>query len=182
MGVFLLLAFICLGHEHQDLWSLCDGMHVCMDKTSIYTLTRKSFGGMESEPMLTPRGKSPLPEKILPRGGLNPRHCIKQDSEPSTLSTSYPGPIFHCITLLSASDGTSLNVGCLTSQQHANVFQGQICSGNCMSCLTEIEVANPTFHLTQSQYTDTQPTNPSTDLITPGASQDSHWECQFLSH
>ena len=25
----------------------------------------KSFGGMESEPMLTPRGKSPLPEKKL---------------------------------------------------------------------------------------------------------------------
>ena len=24
----------------------------------------KEFGGMESEPMLTPRGKSPLPEKI----------------------------------------------------------------------------------------------------------------------
>ena len=31
LGVFLLLAFTCLGHECQDLLSPCDGMHVCMD-------------------------------------------------------------------------------------------------------------------------------------------------------
>ena len=30
---------------------------------------------------------------------------------------------------------------------------------------TEIEVADPTFYLTQSQYTDTGPTSPSTDAI-----------------
>ena len=29
LGVFLLPAFTCLGHESQDLLSLCDGMHVC---------------------------------------------------------------------------------------------------------------------------------------------------------
>ena len=32
------------------------------------------FGGMEFEPMLTPREKSPLPENV-PRGVSNPRHC-----------------------------------------------------------------------------------------------------------
>ena len=31
------------------------------------------LGGMEFEPMLTPREKSPLPENV-PRGGSNPRH------------------------------------------------------------------------------------------------------------
>ena len=31
LGVFLLLAFTCLGHEHQDLLSPCDEMHVCTD-------------------------------------------------------------------------------------------------------------------------------------------------------
>ena len=31
LGVFLLLAFTCLGHERQDLLSLCHGMHVCID-------------------------------------------------------------------------------------------------------------------------------------------------------
>ena len=29
LGVFLLLAFTSLGHECQDLLSLCNGMHVC---------------------------------------------------------------------------------------------------------------------------------------------------------
>ena len=57
-----------------------------------------------------------------------------------------------------------LFVGCLTSQQHARVSQGRICSGNFTCCHTEIEVADQTFHLTQSQYTDTRPTSPSTTL------------------
>ena len=46
-------------------------------------------------------------------------------------------------------------------------------------CHTEIEVADPTLHLTQSQYTDTGPTSPSTNPITPGAWQDSHWSAKF---
>ena len=36
--------------------------------------SERVFGGMEFEPMLTPREKSPLPENV-PRGGSNPRHC-----------------------------------------------------------------------------------------------------------
>ena len=31
LGVFLLPAFTRLGHERQDLLSLCDEMHVCTD-------------------------------------------------------------------------------------------------------------------------------------------------------
>ena len=68
-----------------------------------------------------------------------------------------------------------LFVGYLTSQQQAGVSQGQICSDNFTCCHTEIEVSDQTFHLTQSQYTDTGPTSPSTDPITPGAWQGSHW-------
>ena len=68
-----------------------------------------------------------------------------------------------------------LLVGCLTSQQQASVSQGRICSDNCTCCHTEIEVADQTFYLTQSQYTDTGPTSPSADPITPGAWQGSHW-------
>ena len=56
--------------------------------------------------------------------------------------------------------GGELFVGCLTSQQHASVSQGRICSDNVTYCHTEIEVAYQTFHLTQSQYTDTGPTSP----------------------
>ena len=44
---------------------------------------------------------------------------------------------------------------------------------------TETEVADPTLHLTQSQYTDTGPTSPSAGPITPGAWQDSHWSVNF---
>ena len=92
LGVFLLPAFTRLGHERQDLLSPCHRMHVCTDWTSIYTLIRKRFWGLESEPMLTPKGKIPSTGKILPSGGSNPRRCIKQDSEPNTLLTSYSAP------------------------------------------------------------------------------------------
>ena len=72
-----------------------------------------------------------------------------------------------------------LVVCCLTSQQQASVSQGRICSDNCTCCHTEIEVADPTFYLTQSQYTDTGPTSPTADPITPGAWQGSHWSANF---
>ena len=72
-----------------------------------------------------------------------------------------------------------LFVGCLTSQQHASVSQGRICSDNLTCCHTEIEVADQTVRLTQSQYTDTGPTSPSTDPIAPGAWQGSHWSASF---
>ena len=77
------------------------------------------------------------------------------------------------------SDGVCLLVGCLTSQQQASVSQGRIYSDNFTCCHTEIEVADPTFYLTQSQYTDTGPTSPSADPITPGAWQGSHWSANF---
>ena len=70
-------------------------------------------------------------------------------------------------------------VACLTSRQHASVSQGLICSDNLTRCHTEIEVADQTFHLTQSKYTGTGPTSPSTDPVTPGAWQGSHWSANF---
>ena len=67
----------------------------------------------------------------------------------------------------------------LTPQQHASVSQGRICSDNFTCCHTEIEVADQTFYLTQSQYTDTGLTSPSSDPITSGAWQGSHWSANF---
>ena len=61
-----------------------------------------------------------------------------------------------------------LFVVCLTHQQQASVSQGRICLDNFTCCHTEIEVADQTFYLTQSQYTDNGPTSPSADPITPG--------------
>ena len=70
-------------------------------------------------------------------------------------------------------------LACLTSKQHESVSQGRICLDNFTCCHTDIEVADPTFYLTQSQYTDTGLTSPSADPITPGAWQGSHWSANF---
>ena len=67
----------------------------------------------------------------------------------------------------------------LNVPQHASVSQGRICSDNFTCCHTEIEAADQTFCLTQSQYTHTGPTSPSADSITPGACQGSHWTANF---
>ena len=42
--------------------------------------------------------------------------------------------------------GVCLFVSCLTSQQHASVSQGRICSDDFTCCHTEIEVADQTFY------------------------------------
>ena len=76
-------------------------------------------------------------------------------------------------------DGVCLLVGCLTSHQHASVSQGRICSDNFACCHAEIEVADPTFYLTQSQYTDTGPISPSTDPVMSGTWQGSQWSANF---
>ena len=93
--------------------------------------------------------------------------------------SSFLGKINALVSFVKARLTQCLFVGCLTSKQHASVSQGRICSDNFTYCHTEIEVADQTFHLTQSQYTDTEPTSPSTDPITPGAWQGSHWSANF---
>ena len=72
-----------------------------------------------------------------------------------------------------------LFVGCLTSQQHASVSQGRICEDKFTCWHTETEVADQTYHLSRSRYTDTEPTSPSADPITPGAWQGSRWSASF---
>ena len=72
-----------------------------------------------------------------------------------------------------------LSVGCLTSQQHASISQGRICSYKFTCCHIEEEVADQTFHLTKSQYSDTGPTSPSVDPISPSAWQGSRWSANF---
>ena len=76
-----------------------------------------------------------------------------------------------------ACKGNSLFVGWLLNVPATcySVSQGRICSDNFTCCHTEIEVADQT----QSQYTDTGPTSPSADPITPGAWQSSHWSANF---
>ena len=72
------------------------------------------------------------------------------------------------VTLCSARLAEELFVGCLTSQHQASVFHGRICTDNFTCCHTEIEAADPTFYLTQSQYTDTLPTSPNAGRVVTG--------------
>ena len=70
-------------------------------------------------------------------------------------------------------------LACLTSQRHASVSRGRICTDNCTCCHTQIDVAYAAFYLTQSRYADTGPTSPSADPAMPRAWQGSHWSANF---
>ena len=72
-----------------------------------------------------------------------------------------------------------LFVGYFTSQLHASKSQGRIRSGNFTCCHTEIQVADQTFYLILSQYSDTAPTSPRADPRTSGAWKGSHWIANF---
>ena len=90
----------------------------------------------------------------------------------SGMSNNRPG--YWSVVLYGVSKNTQgycLLVACFTSEQHASASQEWICTDNFTCCHPEVEAADQTFYLTQSQYTDTRPTSPSVDPITPGAWQ-----------
>ena len=97
-------------------------------------------------------------------GGVPCKHSRVSQSNIKVMTQSIPQGLF---------------VGCLTSQQDASLSQGRISSDKFTCCHIEIEVADPTFYLTQSQYTDIRPTSPSADPIMPGVGQGSHWSGSF---
>ena len=75
LGVFWLPAFTNLGHECQDLLSLCREMHACIDWTRVYNLIQKSLLGNGVQTHANSKGKNPLHWKA-PQGGSNPWCCI----------------------------------------------------------------------------------------------------------
>ena len=90
LGVFLLPAFTHLGHECQDLLSLCSGMHMCTDLG--LSSHPNDIGGNGVRTHVNSKRKIPSTTNILLREGSNPRCCIKQESKPNILPTSYSGP------------------------------------------------------------------------------------------
>ena len=96
-------------------------------------------------------------------------------------SICVPMYLTDCLVSIKNKDNIlSVLVACLTSQQHASVSQVRVCSAMLTCCRIETEVADQTFYLTPSQYTDTGLTIPSADPIMPGAWQGQPLECQFL--
>ena len=112
------------------------------------------------------RGVWPLPEVGVPGAG------------PAVSQRGHAGS-HHRFHPRRAPPQVGLFVGYLTSQLHASVSQRRICSDSFTCCHTETEVTDQTFHLSQSQYTETGPISPSADLIMPGAWQGSHWSANF---
>ena len=94
---------------------------------------------------------------------------------PVVLTSLKASLISTAVSALKASASRAcLFVGCLTSQQHASrISRTDLLMIFFTCCHTETEAADQTFHLNQSQYTDTGPTSPSADPITPGAWQGS---------
>ena len=80
LGVSLLQTFTHLGHESMRWKCMC-----AQTRPRFILSSERVLGGMEFEPMLTPRQKSPPPENF-PRGGSSPRRCGQQAQ---TLPTSY---------------------------------------------------------------------------------------------
>ena len=75
-------------------------------------------------------------------------------------------------------------LACLTSQQHASVFQGRVCSDNCMYCHTEIEGANPTEGFRPEWYISTTIIIQSRYTILVGNPQNiaASWLVEELTH
>ena len=72
-----------------------------------------------------------------------------------------------------------LVVDCLTSQEHACLSRGWICSDSCMCCHTETVAADWTSYLIQSQYVDIGPTSSSADPVTPDFWHSNPWSTDF---
>ena len=119
LGVFLLPAFTRLGHDCQDLLSPCDGMHVCTDKNSIYTLIWKSLREWTQNSSEL-QGKNSLYQRL--RGGSNPRSCNTQGSQPNTPPTELlpppppPPPSPHPTHLEGVHDFWHINTNSMTFQ------------------------------------------------------------------
>ena len=73
-------------------------------------------------------------------------------------------------------------VCCFTSLQQGSVSQGPICSDRCMRSHTETEVADQTYHLIQSQFTDTGPAGTSAEPMTPRRYTESNDGHSLLRH
>ena len=98
------------------------------------------FWGMEFEPMLTPRGKSPLPENV-PRGGSNLRRCGQRAQ---ALPTELFRPLIMIIIVIALKGAFQDFYSLLTALQtvsntHAHVARAQSCAMHvqhidCFSC------------------------------------------------
>ena len=153
-------------HQYSELQSTCRGTNIkdendiilCVEDTvlSIAPKKRSSHSGC-----LHSSGLRWWPKR---------KHVVFLSDAPSVMQAYET----NTLPTLTSDLGLVGLLVCFTSQQHASVSQGRICTDNFTCCHTEIEVADQTFDLTQSQCTDTKLTSPSTDPVMPGTWEGSH--------
>ena len=90
LGACFLPAFTHLWHECQDRLSPYNGMHMCTDYTSVYTLIWKGFREWSPNTCKL-QGKVPLYQRL--RARFNTQNSITQDSEPNTLPAELFWPL-----------------------------------------------------------------------------------------
>ena len=109
------------------------------------------FGGMEFEPMLTPREKSPLPENV-PWGGSNPWHCGQRAQ---ALPTELFRPLIHMLLIWSKISllfkaKSDKNVVFDTNPAIFPLFVqhglGEGCTGTSAMCITNRHVSDGSVH------------------------------------
>ena len=152
--------------------SLISVYDVCMQQSICHLRLEKGVTGRGGGGRRGEQGSGPTIQVCTVRGAGD-FHAMIKNARGSLIFTNH-----------STADSElrdSLLVACLTSQQLASVSQGRICSDNLTCCQTQIEVADQTFYLTQSQYIDTRPTSPSADPIMPGAWRGSYCSAVFKS-
>ena len=113
-----------LRHEYQDLLSPWDGLHVCTDQTSVYTLIRKNFREWSQNPCKL-QEKNPLFRKNSPQRRIEPMtlHQAGQRAQHTTNKLSRPP---FCLTR-----PTRLHFHTLFSQYHYPKSKGDDLLGDC---------------------------------------------------
>ena len=104
----------------------------------------KEFRGNGVRTHVNSKGKITFTGTILLRGAWNPRGCIKQDSQPNTLTTSYSGPF----TKISEWYLYCLSVG-LNSLSIVLQETSTVCS---MQATRSFSFLSPLLHSYQSNY------------------------------
>ena len=126
--------------------------------------------------MLTPRENSPLPEKFSPEEDRTRDAASSRTASPTHFQRAIPAP---STENQAERPSVCLLVGCLTSQQHASVSQGRICTDNFTCCHTDREAADQTPTSPSHSILTPGPPVPALTHKTPGAWQGSHWSANF---
>ena len=91
--MFLMPAFTLLRHECQDLLGPVRWKCMCTQPRPRFILsTERVFCGMESEPMLSPREKSPLPGKFSPEEDRTRDAARSRTASPTHYQRAIPAP------------------------------------------------------------------------------------------